>query len=459
MDQIPQPHSIQSEIKNSISLSVPMITAQLIYASSSFLGTAMIARLGKDALAASVLISLIWLSLSVLFFGILNAVSVLVAHQHGARNNKAISDIMGQSFILGAVLSVLIILSLSTMPLFITWSGQPEHVLKYANQYMYSLLWMIPGLALLNICEQFLIGIGRTRMVLRISMLVVPIEIPLIYMFIFGKCGSPEFGVAGVGYGFAVTYTTTAVFLIWYLAKANAYQKFQIFNGITRIKMRYLKELIRIGLPMGCMQLIEVSAFAFATFYIAQFGTSMLAAHQIVMQYLGFAITIVFAMSQAVTVRVGHAVGRQDLVGVKYAVYVGMLLNFFFVMIIALSFYFMPNFYLSLDLSMHDPANALLIKHSTELLSICAVLFLFDNFRIIGYGALRALKDTYFSMYASFIGLWIVGVSLGYVFGFVFHYQGAGVWWALTLGIATAALMVFARLQFLLKRVDLTKLL
>ena len=42
--------SLRHEIKENLSVSVPLITAQLIYALSSFLGTAFVAQLGEDAL-------------------------------------------------------------------------------------------------------------------------------------------------------------------------------------------------------------------------------------------------------------------------------------------------------------------------------------------------------------------------------------------------------------------------
>src|SRR3990167_9161835 len=98
---MPSIHTIKGEIRNTLSLSIPLITSQLIYASSGFIGTALVARLGIDALAASVLVSTIWMTLSVLFFGLLNSISVLISHQYGVKNHRAISEIMGQAFLLG----------------------------------------------------------------------------------------------------------------------------------------------------------------------------------------------------------------------------------------------------------------------------------------------------------------------------------------------------------------------
>jgi MATE family multidrug resistance protein len=452
-------HSIKSEIKDTLSLSIPLVASQLIYACSGFIGTAMVAHLGQDALAASVLVSMIWMSLSVFFFGVLNSISVLVSHQFGANNDKAISEIMGQAFILGVIVTIVMILLLCSMPFFLRFTAQPAEVMKLAIQYMHALLWTIPGLVVLIICEQFLAGANRAKLVLRISLLVVPIEIPLIYLLIFGKFGLPACGVAGIGYGFATTYSIVAICLTCYLVKSRYYQRFGIFKSIRRIDLHWLMELIRVGLPMGCMHVIEVSTFAVATFWIARFGTTMLAAHQIVMQYLGFAITLVFAMSQAVTVRVGHAVGKQDITGIRLAIYVGMLLNFICILMVAIAFNLFPHFFLRLDMDINNSSNALLMRDASVLLAIGGILMLFDNFRIIGFGALRGLKDTKFPMYSSFVAFWVIGLSLAYLFGFNFALNGSGIWWGLTLGIASGAVIVFMRVQWLLKRVDLNKIL
>jgi MATE family multidrug resistance protein len=451
-------HAIKREIQSTLSISIPLVASQLVYACSGFLGTAMVAHLGEDALAASVLVSMIWMSMSVLFFGILNSVSILVSHQFGANNDKAISEIMGQAMILGVITTIVMILLLCTMPYFLNFTTQPKHVIELSISYMHALLWTIPGLITLIICENFLAGANRSRLVLRISLLVVPIEVPIIYILIFGKFGLPACGVAGIGYGFATTYTLVAICLSYYLAKSKSFERFGVFKSITLANWHRLKELIRVGFPMGCMHVIEVSTFAIATFWVARFGTTMLAAHQIVMQYLSFVITMVFAMSQAVTVRVGHEVGRQSTAGIQYAIYVGMLLNFVCVIFVALAFYLLPTLFLRLDMNIYDPANLMLIKDSSSLLAIAGVLIIFDNFRIIGFGALRGLKDTKFPMYASFISFWIVGLAFTYLFGCYYGYAGQGIWWGLTLGIACGATIVLTRVQWLVNRIDVKKI-
>jgi len=450
-------HSFKKEVSNNLSISIPLIASQLIYATSGFVGTALVAHLGEEALAASVLVSTIWMSLSVLFFGVLNAVSVLVSHAYGAEDHKAISKIMGQSMILGAIVSVIMIAVLSTMPLFLNLTNQPEHVKVLATAYMRALLWTIPSLILLIILEQFLAGINRTKLVLRISLLIVPLEIPLIYVLIFGKFGMPAFGVAGIGYGFATTYTLVSIGMIIHFLRSSSLKHYDIFSSIGSFHPKILFELIRVGFPIGCMHVIEVSTFTIATFWIAKFGTTALAAHQIIMQYLGFMITMVFAMSQAVTVRVGHAIGSQSLDQIRLAIIVGLVLDLFAVALIVFIFICLPTYILHFDINPNDPKNAELVKIATKLFTIAAILLIFDNFRIIGFGALRGLKDTTFPMIASLISFWLIGLSSAYYFGIVNNMGGAGVWCGLTIGIASGAVIVLMRTRYLVNQLNIVE--
>ena len=191
---------------------------------------------------------------------------------------------------------------------------------------------------------------------------------------------------------------------------------------------------------------------------MANFGTTMLAAHQILMQYLSFFVVIIFAITQTVTIRVGHAVGRQDLTGVYHATYVGLILSFLCTLTLAFLFYFFPQIFLSFDIPIHDPAMTTLVQLSAEFLAILGAFYLVESIRlVIGYGVLRGLKDIRFTMLSSIFAFWIMGLVFAFLFGFIFHFQGAGLWWGLTLGDALGAVVVIIRWHNLVRQIDLAK--
>jgi MATE family multidrug resistance protein len=327
-------------------------------------------------------------------------------------------------------------------------------VLALAQSYAYAMLLSAPGVLLLVMLEHFLNGIGRTKLSLMISLIEVPIEILLIYVFVFGKCGLPAFGIVGVGYGLAVSYSATTIILLLYLHRARFAKQFHIFKHVGSFHLAHFKELMRIGLPIGIMYLIEVAAFSMATFFMARFSTVILAAHQIAMQYLGLTINAAYAIAQAVSIRIGQNIGRKDVMGVRYAAYVGIVLSFTLMSCVSLFYIFFPRLLLRIDLNIHDPANASLVKTAVVLIFALAIFQLFDSIRIIASGALRGLKDTHAAMYVSLISFWVIGVVCAYLFGFVLGWQGIGVWVGMTVGVASGAVILIIRLLMKLNKIE-----
>jgi multidrug resistance protein, MATE family len=452
-------NKIVQETKHILRLGVPLIASQLVFSLSTFVSTAMVAHLGKAALAASILVSMIWLMIAVFLFGTLGAVSVLVAQKKGAKDYEAISLVVGQAYWLGAIVAVPVMLLLWYSPLALGLSHQPHEVIVLATQYFHAQVWCVPSLMVLLIVEQFLTGIGQTKIVLYMSLLEVPLEVAIIYVFVFGKLGVPALGVAGVGYGFAVTYFVVAFGWLGYIAVAKLAQPYRVFSNILRIEMRYIKALFRIGWPIGMMYVIELGAFTTATFFMAQFGSTVLAADQVAFQYLGFTITIIFAMAQAVTVRVGHAVGEGDLEAIKLATYVGTAISFFIMLCVAVLYIGFPSWLVTLDFGKHEVVQRALYYDAAAMLTVIGIFQLFDNVRLNFIGALRGLKDTRIPMLISGISFWCVGILAAWVFGFVLKGEGVGIWWGLALGVLVGACIIVWRFHRVIHRTDLTAIL
>ena len=70
---------------------------------------------------------------------------------------------------------------------------------------------------------------------------------------------------------------------------------------------------------------MEYGLFSAAALLMGLIGTTALAAHQIALQVTAILFMVPFGIGMAATVRVGHAVGRDDAAGVKRAGLVAML--------------------------------------------------------------------------------------------------------------------------------------
>lgn len=452
-------HSIISEIKENLSLSMPLIVAWVIYSLGPFAGTAMIAHLGKDALAASVLVGTIWIAGITFCFGMFNSVTVLIAQQRGANNYKAISEIIAQVLFLNVVTWVLLIILMLFVPYLIHWSSPNTEILKYATYYAHSLIFAIPGLISLAIIENFLSGIGKPKISLWIIIIEIPLEILFIYTFVFGKFGIPAFGIAGVGYGLALSFTLTTIVIFIILNYAEFAKPFGFFKNIGKINIIYCKELLKIGVPIGFTYFIELVAFTIATYLISQFQATALASHQIIMQYIGVFINIPFAISQAISVRVGFNVGKQDRIGILYSSYVGIGIGIGAALLIFCILVLSPHYLLSIDLNTSKLQNQDIVTLTTSLFFILGIYQIFDSIRILEAGALRGLKDTKTALYVSIVCFFIIGTFTAYLFGIKLNGNVQGIWWGLAVGTALGALALFWRLLKTIQTMDLTAIL
>ena len=116
--KITKSRTIFLEIKQSFVLSLPLVASNLIRAASGFIGTMMVAHLGKLTLEGMALGGSVFFTLVVFFFGMLNAVSVLVSQNFGAKNNAGISSSVSQGFIMAIVVSIQMYLIISNYIMF-----------------------------------------------------------------------------------------------------------------------------------------------------------------------------------------------------------------------------------------------------------------------------------------------------------------------------------------------------
>src|SRR5690348_5437202 len=86
------------ESKKTIFLFLPLLCSQITYAISTFLGTAMIAHLGQDALAAIALVSSVYTCLCAFFYGVFVSICVMVSRSAGACDDRQIEKIVSQGF-------------------------------------------------------------------------------------------------------------------------------------------------------------------------------------------------------------------------------------------------------------------------------------------------------------------------------------------------------------------------
>jgi len=429
-----------------LKLAVPLALIGITQSSVFFFETLFLAHVDQQTLAAGALVSWLFGVLATILFGTLGSINILISHKHGANDEDGIRLVVRDGLLLAGLLTIpacILFWNMSSVFLFL---GQSQSVAILAQSYLHALAWgLLPNFIMIAIYES-IIGLGHAKVIMIFTVLSVCLNIFFSFVFIFGKFGFPVLGIAGAGWGMTISYWITVVVLTSYVLLSSKYKKY-FFHILNVKKPSFLWELLQIGVPMGTMYCVEVAFFFVLTLLMGSISSQLLAANQIAFQYMGTLMAVIFSIAQAITVRMGHLLGAKEIDAAKRAAYMGILIAASFMGIVAVFYWFFPLLLISADFNVHDPKNLEIVQDIKKFFMISAVFQIFEAMRISLFGALRALKDTHFTLLVSIISFWCIALPLGYLLATYFHLGGMGLWCGMVVGASSSAILLYWRFQ------------
>lgn len=416
------------ESKTLLILSIPLIMSGIIDTSVGFFSNIFLAHLGAESLAAGALVNWVFTTLMVIIWGTLSAITTLVARYYGAKKINEISYVFYAGLSLALVLmlpAMLLLWNLS--PLFLFF-GQAPATVKLAQFYLHGLTWAIIPDFIITVLLQFVAGLGRTKINLTFSFLFVPLSIFFNYSLMFGKFGFPDLGIAGIGWGAALTFwIITLGFSVYFCFSKN----YRIYFKLPHWKkiIPQLHEIFQVGLPLGMTYFFEVGFFLAMSIFMGRINADTLSANQITLQFFWLFSIVTFALAQGITIRVGHSVGQNNKTAVNNATYVGIFYATAFMLLIAIIYWGFPEKLIAIDFNIHDINNKNIVILAKEFLSLAALVQLFEAPRFALFGALRGLKETRFTLFTSVLVFWVIALPLGAI-GLSYGFSAYGIWWA-----------------------------
>ena len=253
-------------------------------------------------------------------------------------------------------------------------------------------------------------GIGRTRIVGAANIIGNLSNILLDWMFIFGRCGCGEWGIAGAGWATAISAAIPCAILGTALFRDPMFRGIRLL-ALMRPKAKLLWRIVRYGVPSGMHIFLDV-----VTFTVFVMLTGRLDAISFAASNVGFAINhLSFApllgLRQGATVLVGQFQGEGDSSAATRAaascLFIGLAYVGVFVVFILTCSGACMDFFRGGD-SAFDPVQFRALGHL--LMSILSCWAAFDAVTLIIEGALKGAGDTRYVMFVqlgvSFI-LWM----------------------------------------------------
>jgi MATE family multidrug resistance protein len=431
----------------------PILLSQLSQAGFGFVDTVMSGQVSPLDLAAVALGASIWLPVILLTSGILMAAMPLVAAAWGKHDHAEITAIVHQALWLALLISALGILLLQHVTPIFELLHTPVHLRELTRQYLIAMSWGLPAAAIFSVLRSYCEAMGRPLSVTIISVGGLLLNIPINYIFIHGKLGLPAFGGVGCGWASAIVMWVMMLLLATYVFLAPLFADVRLFQQKSAPQWARISPFLKLGLPIGTAIFFEVSIFAMIAILISPLGELQVAGHQIALSVTSLLFMFPLSLAFCMTIRMGHAYGRQDLAAILITRRAGLIALGLFSCLSAL-FIVLTRHSLT-ALYSHDVSVSNL---AADLLLFSAAYQIVDALQVGAAGSLRGLQDTKGPMIMTLIAYWLVALPVGYTLGLTYltgtRYGPYGFWAGLVLGLTVACVLLNWRLHRQLQRIQ-----
>ncbi|MEL6117388.1 MATE family efflux transporter [Photobacterium sp. SP02] len=441
-------HLYRLETKRLLKLAIPVLIASVAQTAMSFIDTVMAGGVSATDMAAVSVASSVWMPAILFGIGVLFAMVPIVAQLNGSGQKDKIPFQVQQSFVLSLLLSVPIILVLYNAGILIDYMAVEPVLAEKTIGYLHAVLYAVPALLLFQALRSFSEGLSLTVPGMVIGFIGLLANIPLNWIFVYGKFGAPALGGIGCGVATAIVYWLMYFSMLVYVLVNRKLSRVGLFHTWYRPELKAILRQFKMGFPIAAALFFEVSIFAAIALLIAPLGSIVVAAHQIAINFSSLIFMLPMSLGAAVSIRVGHQLGEQNFDGAKISSHCGIWVG---VAISVATAVLTIIFREQIGLLYTD--NTEVIMLATQLLFLAAVYQCSDAVQVVAAGALRGYKDMRAIFIRTFIAYWVFGLPIGYALGMthlITEPMGPhGFWIGTIVGLTAAALMLTVRLLWL----------
>ena len=360
-----------------------------------------------------------------------------------------IASLFQNGMLFTVLLSIFTLVLLGGCIPFLHCFGQDPAVVEAARPYYILIVISIIPFLFFTFFKQFLEGLGNTSVAMVITLLMNGLNIFLNWLFIYGNWGCPELGATGAGVGSLVARVGMPICFVAVMYYRKEWKGYLKAMRIANFRKSVIKELAKIGFPIGVQTLMETIAFTAAFVFIGWISKEALAAHQIANQICDMTFMVILGIGSATTIRVSHQLGAKNLEGVRMAsnasIHLVLLIN-------AIGAAVMIGFrnYIPL-LFTKDPE---VIAIASQLVVLAGVLQLADGLQVVAASMLRGITDVKVPMIIAMFSYTIVCISIGLFLAFPMGMGAVGIWIGFVVGLSVAAVCLHTRFRIKFKELS-----
>jgi putative MATE family efflux protein len=345
-----------------------------------------------------------------------------IARHVGEGRVDAAEHVAGQSFVIGAAIATLGVLTCGLFPETFAPLVTPDpEVLDLATRYVRITFLLIGLMVAMQVFHAVLQGAGDATTPMLVTLLVTPISIGAEWALAFGHLGLPALGISGMALGASFGGLCGLGVAGWAL-----------FSGRCRVHLRArhlipdpegLRRLLSTAWQPALHMVARTSTVFFFMALGGRLGGKVQAAYTIGLRVEMIGIMVAFPVAGACATLVGQNLGAGDLRRAWRAIFVSAGVSAGALWPAALSLFLWREHFVAVFT--RDPEVARL---ATEYLGYSAAILCFYGFYFIAFRTLQAAGDMRSPMVISIATAGLLAVPLGYVLATRTEFGASGMW-------------------------------
>lgn len=411
-------------LKAVLAIALPISLQALIQSGLSMIDQMMIGQSGEAAIAGVGLGGTISFILMITLGGVVTGGSIFMAQYFGASDEGGIQKTLVTTTKLGIFIAVLIgglaalfptsLLKIFTKDLLVIDAGA-----RYMGIIALSYL---PMFLIMNF-SSVLRNTGKVRFPMYTGIVSVLMNTGLNYILIFGAFGLPAMGIEGAAIATLLTRWAESIVLFLILLKSSRVYLPSLKQFLS-FDLAFDKMFLLTVYPVFLNELIWVLGDSMYSVIYGHMGTSQMAAMTMTFPVQGMFIGLFTGLSSAAGMLIGNALGQDDVEAAGLKAKQLMNLTLFGGIAVSVVIMGLAPLYVSFYTVSGEAADM-----ATKLLMVFgAVIWMKVSNMVLGNGILRSGGQTKFTFYVDVLGLWGIGVPLGFLAAFYFNFSIVGVY-------------------------------
>jgi putative MATE family efflux protein len=398
-------------------LALPIALQNLLANSLNMVGNVMVGQLGDASMAAVGLAGQVFFLLILVSFGIGSGSAMFTAQLWGNKDIVSLRKVLGLCLLLGLGTAVLFFLFSELFPAQILgiFTEDPQ-VISLGSEYLKLTAWAFIFFSITSGFGAVLRSVGEVKLPMIVSVSALILNVILSYLLIFGKYGLPALGIQGAALSVVIARIVECLVLVL----ATYRKKLPIaarFNELIGFNLSFVAKVFKPVLPVILNELLWSLAISAYNVVYARIGTTSIAAMNIVGTVDNVAIVPFMGLSSAIAIMTGNKIGAGEdddaFHGVGRTLGLTVLLALFVGGIVILT--------RGSVLALYRVSPEVILDANRALIILGIWMVVRSQNMILVVGMLRSGGDTRYSLFLDGIIIWILGVPMAILGGFILH--------------------------------------